>query len=315
MNAALLVASALLLAASACGGAKPADGRPSVVATIFPLYDFAKSVGGDAVSVSLLLPPGVEAHAFDPKPGDLERIARADVFVYTCESMEPWAPALAESAKSVPNGRKTIVTEAADGIELMRADGPADDEDGRAGVHAHEGGDPHVWLDPVLASHLVDSIEAALTEAMPDKAALFAANAASCREELSKLDADIAAALARCERKTIVSGGHFAFGYFARRYGLEAVSPFEGFSPDAEPGARGVANLVDAVRKTGATAVFFEELSDPRVARVIAEETGAKLLLLHAAHNVSKRELESGVTFVGIMRGNLERLKQGLGYR
>jgi zinc transport system substrate-binding protein len=124
----------------------------------------------------------------------------------------------------------------------------------------------------------------------------------------------IRATLEKCKSRTIIYGGHFAFGYFARRYGLEYLSPYAGFSPNAEPTPRKIAELIETLKKTGSSCIYYEELLEPRVARIIAENTGAKLLLLHGAHNISRDELDQGVTYLEIMQGNLERLKLGLGY-
>ncbi len=116
------------------------------------------------------------------------------------------------------------------------------------------------------------------------------------------------------DNRTIVYGGHFAFGYFARRYGLTHVSPYTGFSPDAEPTPRKIAELIDRIRELGTSTVYFEELVDPKVAEVIADATDAEMLLLHGAHNVTAAELEAGVSYLDIMQENLEKLKKGLGY-
>ncbi|MCX7023821.1 MAG: zinc ABC transporter substrate-binding protein [Spirochaetes bacterium] len=306
----------VLALAPSCGRAREVQqaGRVSVIATIFPLYDFAKAIGGNEIDVRLLLPPGVEAHSYEPTPGDMARLNEAGLFIYTNAAMEPWAPGIAKGAAS---GR-LIVLEASAGIALAahrHGDG------GTGGNHEGDGPesggelDPHVWLDPSLAMVLVDNIEAGLSKAAPSRAGKFAANARELKDKLGALDADFASMVARCSRKTIVYGGHFAFGYFARRYGLDHVSPYAGFSPDAEPTPRRIAELVETLKRNGTKVVYFGELADPRVARVIAQETGAELLLLHAAHNVSRDELSNGVTYLGIMRGNLERLKPGLGYQ
>ncbi len=108
-------------------------------------------------------------------------------------------------------------------------------------------------------------------------------------------------------------GGHFAFGYFARRYKLDYISPYSGFSPDAEPTPKKVAELTEVLKKTGNNTVFFEELIEPRVARTLAKETGTSLVLLHGAHNVSKEELSGGQSYIAIMRANLAALKKALG--
>ncbi|WP_300521303.1 zinc ABC transporter substrate-binding protein [Aminiphilus sp.] len=332
---ALVAGTALFSGAAAAEAAKL-----KVTATIFPLYDFARQVGGDRALVSLLLPPGVEAHTYAPRPGDMIRLGNADVFLYTGEFMEPWAENL---VKGVDNPA-LLVVDTSRGIEL--AEGDERDEhvhSGEAGAHAappqeehhghdhgasadahagdasdhhhHHGKDPHIWLDPVLARTMVSTIAEAFAAKDPAGAEIYRNNAESYAKELAALDREITEGLSSCERRTILYGGHFAFGYFARRYGLEHVSPYPGFAPDAEPSPRAVAELVETMKHTGASVIYHEELIDPKVARAIATETGARLLLLHGAHNLSREEREQGLTYLRIMRDNLARLREGLACR
>jgi zinc transport system substrate-binding protein len=332
---ALVAGTALFSGAAAAEAAKL-----KVTATIFPLYDFARQVGGDRVEVSLLLPPGVEAHTYAPRPGDMIRLGNADVFLYTGEFMEPWAENL---VKGVDNPA-LLVVDTSRGIEL--AEGDEHDEhvhSGEAGDHAappqeehhghdhgasadahagdasdhhhHHGKDPHIWLDPLLARTMVSTIAEAFAAKDSAGAEIYRNNAESYAKELAALDREITEGLSGCERRTIIYGGHFAFGYFARRYGLEHVSPYPGFAPDAEPSPRAVAELVETMKHTGASVIYHEELIDPKVARAIAAETGARLLLLHGAHNLSREEREQGLSYLRIMRDNLARLREGLACR
>ena len=112
--------------------------------------------------------------------------------------------------------------------------------------------------------------------------------------------------------RVIVHAGHFAFGYLTKRYGITYVSAYKGFSPDAEPTPKRLVEITKNVRKYGIKYIYYEELSAPRVADVIAKETGCGLLMLHGAHNVTREEMESGATFISLMEKNLENLKVGL---
>lgn len=306
-----VLAAALVSAASLLSCGKPdlgATGKVHLVATIFPVYDFARSVAGDRVLVSLLLPPGVESHGYEPTPRDLATLSKAGVFVYAGIGMESWAPRLAAAA----DNRKLVVVDASSGIPLIAGhhheEGELEDEG-----EEDQAGDPHIWLDPLLARRMVRNIEAGLTEADPAGAQVYRQNADAYVAQLEQLDADLAAALGQLKSRTIIYGGHFAFGYFAKRYDLGYVSPYAGFSPDAEPTPRRVAELAATLKKTGTDTIFYEELLEPRVATAIASETGAKLRLLHGAHNVGKDEFQGGITYLGIMRRNLEVLVEALG--
>jgi zinc transport system substrate-binding protein len=162
---------------------------------------------------------------------------------------------------------------------------------------------------------MADNIANALAVNDPAGKEMYLRDAEAYKARLMDLDRRFREMFARCAKRTIIYGGHFAFGYFAARYGLDHVSPYSGFSPDAEPTPKAIAGIIDKIRETGATYIFFEELLDPKMARAIASETGAKIELLSAAHNVTKDELGEGVTFFDIMEVNMEKLKNALGYK
>lgn len=311
-----LLLALTILPLGGCGGSVPAQTsegphKLKVVTTLFPLYDFARQIAGDTAEVTLLLPPGIEPHAYDPTPRDVVRIREADLFIYTSPEMEPWVQRILQGVQK----EKTLVVEASQGIRLMEH---AHDSEGARtpSSEAEKPGakDPHVWLDPVLAARIAHTIEAALIQNDPARKEQYTRNAEALDAQLNQLDADFKAVFAKTRFKTIIYGGHFAFGYFAERYGLDNISPYKGFSPDAEPTPARIAQLIETLKSTGQDTIYFEELIDPKIARVISEQTGAQMLLLHGAHNLSKEELSSGITYVQIMEGNLERLKKGLKY-
>lgn len=282
--------------------------RISVVTTLFPLYDFTKAIGGERVEVSLLLPPGVESHAFEPKPSDIVRIDQADVFAYIGQAMEPWAVDIAASAA----GKGVRIVDASVGIGMMAEEDHDEHEEEQKGEDGHSGMDPHIWLDFDNAAKIVDGLAAALSEKDPAHAEEYRTNAEVYRGKLAALDARYRSALASCQTRTIVYGGHYAFGYLAHRYGL-SYEAAQGFSPDAEPTAKDLALLVEQVKGENMKTVFYEELASPKIAETIASETGAKLLLLNAAHNIAKEDYTGGISFLSIMEENLTHLSEGLG--
>lgn len=275
--------------------------KVKVMASIFPLYDFTMHVGGDLVDVKLMLPPGVEAHGFSPTPNNMIGVKRADLFLYTSDILEPWAGALVD-AVGVKDERAIEV-----GKKIISDEQNHSEHDGH-----HHGADPHIWLDPALAVEMVEVIAGALSEVDPVNSKSYRANSTEYISRLHQFDTQTKNILQHCRLQTIVSGGHFAFGAFARRYGLKTVSPFQGFSPDAQPSPRAIAELVKSVRETGSKVIFHEELIQPKVARIIAAETGSRLLLLHGVHNVSQKEMERRETYLSLMQKNVENLKQGL---
>lgn len=292
--------------------AQVSSGKIQVVTTLFPQYDFARIIGGQDTEVSLLLPPGVESHSFEPTPQDVLAILNSDIFIYTSIEMEPW---VGEILKNIDKSKTTVI-DASIGIEMIASNHDHDEETSAENEDSHDGDsiDPHYWLDPNNAITMVNTITEVILKKLPDDQSLILDRQENLVNDLVKLDDDIVEALKKTDSKTILTGGHFAFGYFAKRYGLESQSPYAGFSPDAEPTPQRIASLMKTIEDTKAKAIYYEELIDPRVAKIIAEETGVKMLLLHGAHNLSKQEIDNGITYIEIMRGNLDRIKEGLGY-
>ena len=281
-----------------------------VVTSLFPLYDFARNIGQDRADVSLLLPPGLEAHSFEPKPGDMVRLNQANVFIYTNSAMEPWVQ---DVLKGVQN-RDLKVIESGHGIAAMISDHDKHGHGKEAGHRHgrdHGGADPHIWLDFSNAVKIVDHILAGFIEKDPLNRDFYQGNADAYKAKLNDLDRQFREGLSGCRKKIIVHGGHSAFGYLAQRYGLKYVA-VSGFSPDAEPTPAGMVRISKTLKANGLNHLFYEELLSPRIAESIARETGVSLLMLHGAHNVSKEEFERGVSFMDLMQVNLQNLKRGL---
>ncbi len=299
IGAAVLVVAVFLAAKTGPHGTSRSN-KIIVITTIFPLYDMARSIGSDKAEVTLLLPPGVEAHAFEPKPSDLVKISEADIFIYTGKFMEPWADDVLKSAAN----RKLIVVDASNGVKMISP--VVHDADEPVGSP-----DPHIWLDFADAKIMAMNIKAAFTARDKEHAVFYEQTAAAYAEKLNELDTRYKATLASCKSRELVYGGHYAFGYLATRYSLKYLAA-QGLSPDAEPTARDLAALVDQIRKDNIKYVFYEELTSPKIAETIAHETQSKMLLLNAAHNLARDQFEQGVTFYEIMSKNLENLKTGL---
>ncbi|HBQ63739.1 MAG TPA: ABC transporter substrate-binding protein [Clostridiales bacterium] len=313
-----LVMTAVLPACSFISNRQPGPARPLVITTLFPQYDFIRQIAGDKVEFRLLIPPGVEPHAYEPTPRDLADIRRADLFVYTGDAMEPWVKQLLEAD---PDGGMQVV-DASRGIELWDGEESGEQETEDHGIeepdaHEHDSHtlDPHIWLDPVLAQTIVDNITDGLAAADPANSLYYRAQALEYKKKLQELHQRFEYALQNTQTRTLLFGGHFVFGYFARRYGLDYETPYFGFSPNAEPAPQAIAQLIQTMESHGLDTIFYEELVQPRVAQVIAQQTGANMLLLHGAHNLSKAELDAGVTYLDIMEQNLINLKLGLGSR
>ena len=271
-----------------------------VVTTLFPLYDMAKNIGTGKVDVLLLLPPGVEPHSFEPKPSDVVRINEADIFVYTGRFMEPWAE---DIVKSVTN-KNLVVVDASRGTKMIP--GVFHDADEPAGSL-----DPHIWLDFDNAKIMAGNIEQAFEIKDADNRNFYRQQAEKYTKKLDEIEHEYKKALATCRKREIIYAGHYAFGYLAKRYGLKYMAA-QGISPDSEPTAGDLSKLIEQIRKDKIKYIFYEELTSPKIAETIAEETNTKMLLLNAAHNITRDQLEHGDSFFDILQGNLDNLRIGL---
>jgi zinc transport system substrate-binding protein len=275
----------------------------NIITTLFPLYDFTRNIAGDKAQVTLLLPPGVEPHSFEPKPGDMLRINKADAFIYTGKYMEPWVEDILKGMDS----KKLIIVDTSKGIVLNEE---KEDEKGHD-KHRHGKIDPHVWLDLSNAGKIVDNILDSLIQKDPGNRDYYTKNAWAYKIKLGEMDKKYRETFSTCKKHTFIHGGHFAFGYLANRYNIQYIAAYHG-SPDAEPTPKRLIELKNKLKQYDLKYIYYEELILPRVSEVISRETGATMLKLHGAHNVSKEEMDKGITFLAVMEENLKNLKVGL---
>jgi len=288
-----MLALAAGLAISGCQPAAP-PAKPLVVATIYPLWEFARQVAGDRADVVSLVPAGVEPHDWEPAPRDVSQVRRAAVFVHTGTNLDGWAEKLLADL----TGRRGVVVNARGGLSLLTVGGTTD---------------PHVWLDPTLARVQVLSIAGALEQADPAGRATYAENAKAFVVRLDALDLAFAAGLADCARREVVTS-HAAFAYLARRYRLTQV-PVMGVSPEAEPSPADLAAIVRTAQRLKVTHVFYETLVSPRLAETLSREIGATPLPLDPIEGVSPAEAAAGTGYLELMRANLANLRIALGCR
>jgi zinc transport system substrate-binding protein len=256
-----------------------------VVAAFYPLAYAAERIGGTSVDVRNLTPPGSEPHDLELTPQEVAQIQSASVVLYLSHGFQPAVSKAVEQAR----GKKVDILA---GLPLHPADGA------EAGLTA----DPHVWLDPILFARVTNKIGAALNRPSTPLVA-----------DLRKLDGKYRRGLRKCKRHEIVTS-HAAFGYLAARYGLEQVS-ITGLAPEAEPSPRQLAHVVQVVRRTHATTVFFETLVSPRLAETVAREVGARTAVLDPIEGLTPAERKSGDTYLTLMRRNLTALRRALACR
>ena len=262
-----------------------------VVASFSIIGDFVRQVGGDRVSVTTIVGPDGDAHVYEPSPADGRSISQARLIFVNGLGFEGWLDRLIAATKS-----KGDVVTLGKGITARK------DE---------EGEDPHAWQDVANAKVYVEAIREALMAADPEGAATYKANADSYLAKLDALDAEIQQAIAAIpkERRRVVST-HDAFEYFAARYGVEFLAP-QGVSTEADVSARDVAKIIDAVKTHKVAAVFIENIADPRLAKRIASETGARMggVLYSDALSDAKGD---GATYIDMMRHNVKQLAKAL---
>ena len=296
---------------TACGTNSIAnDGKLTVVATNFALYDFARAVCGDTCDVRMLLAPGSESHDFEATLADIALIAETDVFVYVGGESEKWVPDVLEAA-----GASDVVrVRAMDLVEThINAGTESGQEHSEDDGHHHEA-DEHVWTSipnaRMILREILDTVVLLDEDEKNDDT--YRANYDTYLEELMQIDADIREIVDTAERDTVIFADRFPFRYFTEEYGLEYCAAFDGCSSSVEPSLSVVNSLIERVNETGSTAVFTIEFSDRKTAEAIAAETGCTILEFHSAHNVSRSDFESGITYADIMRQNAENLKIAL---
>jgi zinc transport system substrate-binding protein len=300
-----LTLAGLVLVLGACGGgpATPANGsgagKLSVVASFYPIAYFAERIGGDKVDVFNPVPPGAEPHDLELSPRTVERIQGSSVLLYLGGGFQP----AVDRALETVEGPGLLSKDVTDGIPRS----PGAPEEGVPGL------DPHVWLDPQLAREMSSNIEDTLVQADAGNETAYRANAETLRAELDALDRDMQTGLANCTRKEIVTS-HAAFGYLARRYGLNEV-PVAGLSPEAEPSPARLTAVIQLAKERDVKYIFFETLVEPRVAQVIATEVGAQTLVLNPIEGLTEEQAAAGVDYFSLMRENLANLRTGLACR
>lgn len=305
-----------------------AESRLNVVTTLFPYYDFTRQVAEDYVDLTLVVPAGMDSHSFEPTPADMRLIQNADILIRNGGEMEHW---LDEVLEAIDTSGLTIVTmmDYVDTVEEELVEGMEDaghehEDHDHDPEHEHEDYidydghqvvieyDEHIWTSPVNAMKLTTAIREVLDDKDPSHEADYRRNEEAYLTELKAIDAGLREVSDNRRRSMIVVGDKFPFRYLAEEYRLDYRAAFSGCSSDTEPSAKTIAYLIDKIRTDQIPVVYYLELSSHRVAEIIGEETGAVPLLLHSCHNVTRAQFDSGITYVELMKQNIENLRKGI---
>jgi len=286
-----------------------AGGKIKIIATVFPLAEFARTIVGERGEVSLILPPGADVHSWQPRVSDIRKLETAALLIYIGQGLEPWLDSLLKGADT----GHLVRIEAAAGLNLIAGH---EDEHALEAKPEHDHGefDPHVWLDFSQDEMIVESLTQAVSRLDPEGSEIFRRNAEALKGKLRALDASYRTTLENCRGRRFLIGGHAAFSYLARRYGLEQVAVY-GRSPEAVPTPRETAALIGRAKREGVKTVFFEPGVGDKMARLIAVEIGADIRILYPGHNLSPEQVAQGTSFFRLMEENLESLKHGLACR
>ena len=286
---AILLCLCLMLCGCTAQPEKPHDEtKLQIVCTSFPAYDFAREIAGDRAELTLLIKPGSEVHSYEPTPKDMIRIQESDLFICNGGESEQWA--------------KTLITPELNTIYMMDCVDTV--EESADGIYNAEDGEPeldeHVWTSPLNAIKISEEICNALCKLDTDNAEAYKTNFAAYKAQLMALDREFRQVIKNSGKHTLVFADRFPMRYFALEYGLDCYAAFPGCSSETEPSAKTVAYLIDRVREDKIPAVLYMEFSNQK-------------LPFYSAHSVSAEQFEQGVSYLDLMRINLNSLKEALG--
>jgi zinc/manganese transport system substrate-binding protein len=300
-----LAASALVPAPQARAQSSTPSSPMRVIASFSILADFVRQVGGARVAVRSLVPAGGDAHVYTPTPADARMLAEARLVIVNGLGFEGWVNRLIRSS-----GTKAAIITASSGVRPLKAEGGGHSH-GHSHGHAHGENDPHAWQSVANVKLYVAAIAAGLIGADPDGRAAYEAAAAAYQAELDALDAEIKSGVARipADRRKIITS-HDAFHYFERAYGVDFISP-RGVSTAAEPSPQAVARIIRQIKAERIAAVFLENVTDQRLMRRIAEETGARIGGTLYSDALTAAD-GPAPTYVAMMRHNLKQITGAL---
>lgn len=308
---AVITAAATIFSLCACssesGYSNSDSGKLKIISTVFPPYDLARQIAGDNAEISILLPPGSEIHNYEPSAKDMIAIRNCDIFLYIGGENEQWAEKLINSNDT----ENVTAVKLIDYVPVLSEDEDEHDHDHNHDhdhEHEHET-DEHIWTSPKNAQLMLSAVYDAICEVDPSDKQTYTKNKDAYAKQLSDLDNAYRSAVDNAKNKTIVLADKFPFRYLAHEYGLEFSAAFAACSDESEPGVSTMIKLTKTIKENNIPAVYYLEFSSTKIADTLCDETGATKLMLHSCHNVSKQDIENNVSYVDLMKQNLENLK------
>lgn len=297
-----------------CGKSKDSfdvtSDKLKVVTTIFPYYDFVRSIAGDKAELKLLLSPGNEPHSYDPSPSDIVAIENCDIFIYNGGESDEWVEAVLDSIEN----QNIHTLRMMDYVSLVEEDEEEHTHEDKEAQHEEEEVeyDEHIWTSVRNSINLVNTVSAELQTCDKDNSAYYSEQTEKLVNNLKRLDNEFTATVNNAVRRDIVFGDRFPIIYFVNDYDISYDCAFPGCSSETEPSISTVKRLIDYTRSENIPVVFYLEFSSGNVARLIAEDSSAKALRFSSCHNVTKDEFEQGATYISLMEQNLSAIKEAL---
>lgn len=284
-----------------CGEVERSTGKISVVTTIFPYYDFARSVSKGTCDVDMLLKPGSDVHSFEPTPSDILKIRNADLFIYNGGESDEWVDSILESLGDTDKPVVMKMTDYVKPLTEMDADHHAEDEE-----------DEHIWTSLDNAKTLVSKISDEVSKLDQKHKTVYNKNGLDYIEKISKVQSEIEHTVNSSESKKIVVGDRFPLLYFATEFSLDWECAFPGCSTETEPSLDRLSKLTDTIEKDKIKTILKLEMSENKVADTLADETNTKVRTFYSAESVSKEDFANNITYVDLMEKNNNSLKEAL---
>ncbi|WP_080844332.1 metal ABC transporter solute-binding protein, Zn/Mn family [Cytobacillus gottheilii] len=302
--------------------AEDKDGKSMIYTTVYPLQFFAQEIGGDYVETKSIYPPGTDEHTFEPSQKDMISLADADLFVYIGLGLEGFV----EKAKDTLKNEDVTLLSAGENVSIESQehddeekheehahDHEHDDHDHHHESHdGHNHGDidPHVWLNPLYAKEMAESIKDALIEEMSEHKEVFEENYETLSKDLDLLDQQFTAAIEAAPKKEILVS-HAAYGYWEERYGIEQIS-VSGLSTSNEPSQKQLQSIIEEAKEHQLQYIFFEQNVSSKLTEVIQSEIGAEALTLHNLGVLTDQDIQNKSDYFSLMNENLNNLEKAL---
>jgi zinc transport system substrate-binding protein len=294
----------LLIAVSGCNLSED-DNELTILATNFPCYDFARAITKDVpnTSVEMLLKPGTEAHDYEPTPKDIAKISKSDIFIYVGGESDEWVKDLL----------KSIDTKKVKVVKLMDLADKRFEEDPQTKAKSKDlEYDEHVWTGPRNDIKILNGLNEIISEEDPYNSSLYKINTDNYISELREIDSEMWRIGDNLSRNILVFGDRFPFKYLVNEYNFNYYAAFPGCSSETEASSKTISNLIKIVKENNVPVIIRVDYSNGKIAKTIADETGAKVLTMYSGHNITEEEFNSGKTMIDIMKGNIAVIKEAL---